>query len=214
MYFYKKDVVYARYSDDIILFAKDEGSRNNYREIMLNMLNKFNLKINSTKEFCINPNEKWEFLGISYFSKSIDVSDIAIKKMKGKIRRKANALFRWKKRKNATDERAMKAMIRAFNDKFFDKYDDKSVNLTWSRWYFPVINVNIGLKIIDDYLQRYIRFISSGKHCKKNYKISYDKLKEMGYKSLVNEYYKHKKQKSIEKCDIEKEILIKPINSV
>ena len=37
-----------------------------------------------------------------------------------------------------------------------------------------------------------IRFLGTGKHNKTNYKTDYTQLKALGYKSLVNEYYKFK----------------------
>lgn len=200
-YFFKKGIIYARYSDDIILFTKGEKYRDENRNVIMDFLDRYNLKINPKKELFINPYQKWEFLGISYKSKLVDISDITLEKMKGKIRRKANALYRWKLKKNTTDERAMRAMIKTFNKKFYDNQNISSDNLTWSRWFFPVINVDNGLKVIDNYLQQYIRFIASGKHTKKNFKIDYCKLKEMGYRSLVNEYYRYKKSKRFEHAE-------------
>ena len=55
-----------------------------------------------------------------------------------------------------------------------------------------MVTTSNGLKIIDNYLVQYLRFLSSGRHCKQNYNIRYDYLKNLGYKSLVNEYYKFK----------------------
>ena len=76
----------------------------------------------------------------------------------------------------------------------------------WDRWlghqnipsrlslwlHFPVINSTDGLKEIDHYLQQNIRFLSTGKHNKANYRTDYAQLKQLGYKSLVNEFYKYK----------------------
>jgi hypothetical protein len=35
-------------------------------------------------------------------------------------------------------------------------------------------------------------YLSTGRHCKKNYNVRYETLKKFGYRSLVNEYYKYK----------------------
>ena len=77
-----------------------------------------------------------------------------------------------------------------YNRKFF-QIENKD-GLTCTLWYFPIINVTNSLKIIDNYLQQSIRYISTGKYNKKNYNIRYTKLKELGYKTLVNEYYNYK----------------------
>ena len=90
-------------------------------------------------------------------------------------------------RKNVEPDKALKVMIRKFNTKF---YSSKNSELSWKYWYFPVINTSETLKIVDEHLQQYIRYIYTGKHNKKNYKIvPYSKLKRLGYKSLVHEYY-------------------------
>ena len=75
----------------------------------------------------------------------------------------------------------------------FDEADSEV--LTWSRWFFPVINTTEGLREIDHYLQQNIRFLSTGKHNKTNFKTDYAQLKQLGYKSLVNEFYKYKESR-------------------
>lgn len=84
----------------------------------------------------------------------------------------------------------MKGLINHFNRVFFENGDAET--LTWSRWFFPVINQTEGLREIDHYLQQNIRFLSTGKHRKANYRADYPLLKRLGYRSLVGEYYKFK----------------------
>ena len=110
--------------------------------------------------------------------------------MKGKISRKARSLNRWASKKDKPRIQAMKAMINCFNAKFFEGDDPET--LSWSRWFFPVINSTEGLEEIDHYLQENIRFLATGKRNKANYRVRYDDLKTLGYRSLVNEYYKYK----------------------
>ena len=82
----------------------------------------------------------------------------------------------------------MKGLIRIFNDKFFESGDPRA--LTWSRWFFPVINRTDGLREIDNYLQQYIRYLGTGRHTKANYRVRYADLKALGYRSLAHEYYR------------------------
>ena len=89
--------------------------------------------------------------------------------------------------KNVDEDKAIKVMIRKFNKKF---YSASNIELSWKYWFFPIINTTKSLKEIDNYLQEHIRYIKTGKWNKKNYKKTpYSKLKELGYKSLVHEYY-------------------------
>ena len=79
-YFYKKQVLYIRYSDDIILFSDKENITKYINK--LNELIKINkLKLNKEKIKYINLGEKWEFLGFCYNDGIIDISDIAKKKI-------------------------------------------------------------------------------------------------------------------------------------
>ena len=189
-YFHNIDVTYARYSDDIILFASDFETLEKHKKTLFQFLEKYHLSVNPDKERVYSPDEAYEFLGFKCHSQDIDISEATKRKMKGKIKRQANAILRWKNKNSMDADKAMKALINYFNHKFFESDDPEM--LTWSRWFFPVINQTDGLKEIDYYLQQNIRFLKTGKHNKSNYKVDYEKLKELGYKSLVNEYYKFK----------------------
>jgi len=39
-------------------------------------------------------------------------------------------------------------------------------------------------------MQQNMRYIATGKHNKGNYRITYEMLKQFGYRNLVNEYYR------------------------
>lgn len=190
-YFYDAGVVYARYSDDIILFAPDRETLEKHKTVLLGFIAQFDLTVNPDKERIYTPDEPFEFLGFKCHGNEVGISASTIRKMKGKINRRARALMRWRKRKNIGAERAMETMIRHYNKKFFE--DDDPETLNWSRWYFPVINRTEGLKEIDQYLQQQIRFLSTGKHGKANYRVDYETLKRLGYRSLVNEFYRSQK---------------------
>ena len=48
-------------------------------------------------------------------------------------------------------------------------------------------------KELDEYMQQYVRWCVSGRHYKGNYRISYEDMKNWGYKSLVHEYHSGRK---------------------
>ena len=186
-YFKNEKVLYLRYSDDIIIFTDTKEDQLKYSNILKELLLSYNLKINPEKENYYEPHDIWEFLGFSYRDNKIDLSLNSLHKIKGKIRRSARSIRRWMLRKEVEETKALKVMIRKFNSKF---YSSKNSELSWKYWYFPVINTSESLKVVDEYLQQYIRYIYTGKHNKKNYKlVPYSKLKRLGYKSLVHEYY-------------------------
>lgn len=200
-YFAGQDIPYFRYSDDILVFARSQEDLLQRRDQLYRMVKELGLAINPDKVHISAPGEVWEFLGFCYRNGEIDLSDMTLRKIKAKIRRKSEALRRWQRKKGLTGEKAAIGLIRAMNRKFYgssaDNRDafDGSSDFTWSRWFFPNLTVDDGLHIIDAYLQEYIRYTVTGRHYKGNYRIRYEQLKEWGYRSLVHEFYRSKKER-------------------
>ena len=194
-HFCRSRVLYARYSDDIILFALSAERRAEAVAYIHDFLRESQLKMNESKEMFAEPYGKWNFLGISYEKGIFDVSEVSAKKLKMKMRRKSRALLRWKSRKNIDNLKAAKAFIKLFNRKLYD--NECRSELTWTRWFFPLINTSQTLKQIDHYMQECLRYIATGKRNRGRYRYTYADMKQLGYRSLVYEYYSIlKKQKS------------------
>jgi hypothetical protein len=188
--FTEEEIIYCRYSDDIIIFTKNKEAQERIKQKLLTTLENYHLTVNTAKEVATISNEPWTFLGLKYDNGEIDISDIALKKIKAKMRRKTRALIRWKNLKNKEPIYAVKAFINAFNKKFYNNTDVH--DMTWSRWYFPLITTDKSLRVIDQYMQECIRYIATEKHTKSRYNFRYNQMKELGYQSLVNNWYKNK----------------------
>ena len=189
-YFCNNNIPYIRYSDDILVFARDKAELDESVAVIKSCLFSKHIKINPDKETVTAPGEKWTFLGFSYHNGTIDISDVSFEKLKAKMRRKAKSLSRWAGKKNLPGEYAAKAFVKRFNTKLYDNpvYSE----LTWTRWFFPVINTDETLKKIDEYMQDCIRYLATGKRTKSRYSFRYGDIKSLGYRNLVNEYYKFK----------------------
>ena len=187
-HFAETGVLYARYSDDIILFAPNRETLDRHIGDLNAFLEKYRLEVNPDKVRIYQPDEAFDFLGFKCKGRNIDIADATKRKMKEKIRRKARSLQRWRSKNGIAAEKAMKVLIRYFNRKFFES-DDPS-ELTWSRWFFPIINQTEGLREIDHYLQYNLRYVATGRHNNANYRTRYDLLKQLGYRSLVYEFYR------------------------
>ena len=187
-WFYERKITYIRYSDDIIIFGESEDAVKAYSETIKQLLSEYKLMVNPSKELYIKAGDRWEFLGFSYHNGIVDISDIALSKLKSKMKRKAKALVRWREKKKLEPYKAVKAFIKKFNKKLYNNADDNGI--TWSRWYFPVIGTDKSLKILDNYMQDCIRYIANGNYSKSRFNFRYEDMKRLGYKSLVSEFYK------------------------
>lgn len=193
--FYEKKVPYFRYSDDILVFCDTKENLEEYKSLIFNFIEDKGLEVNTDKLRIYSPGEKYEFLGFSFDGDEIDIAEASLQKIKARIKRRAKSLFRRRKKAGESFDMVAADLADFFNRKFYD--DENDDGFTWSRWYFPLLTTAKSLKIIDGYLEQYMRFLSTGRHTKRNFLVRYDELKELGFRSLVNEYYKmrwHKRQ--------------------
>lgn len=199
-FFEEREVLYLRYSDDILLFADSREELERRQTQLYGQLTALGLTVNPDKVSITKPGQGFEFLGFTYRQGEIDLSANALRKAKAKIRRKSEALRRWQRRKGLSPDKAAIALARTMNRKFFGygdpvAFEDEPVDaFTWSRWFFPLLTTDRGLREIDACLQQYLRYTVTGRHYKGNYRISYEQLRQWGYVSLVHEYYRQKRQ--------------------
>ena len=184
-------IPYARYSDDIILFAPTREQAEGYAREVRDHLSRYRLALNPDKEQFSEPGEGWVFLGLSYRDSIADIAPASVKKLKAKMRRKTRALKRWQERGGIPPEKAASAFIRIFDRKLFEAGEDSE--LSWAYWYFPVIGTDKSLREIDAYAQDCLRFLISGRRTKGRFDVRYEQLKALGYRSCVHEYYSRRK---------------------
>ena len=185
--FHARGIPYARYSDDIILFAPTRAETEQYAAEVREALDAAGLRVNPAKECFFAPEDGWSFLGFYFKDGVIDIAPASVTKIKHKMRRKARALARWRKRGRHTGEQAASAFIRIFNRKLLE--NPEGGELSWSCWFFPVITTAESLGVIDRYAQECLRFLISGTRTKARFNVRYEDLKRLGYESLVHHYY-------------------------
>ena len=186
-HFARLNLPYARYSDDIILFAPDRAGAEALAGEVRAILKEHGLALNPDKEEFFSPAEGWVFLGFRCRGNTIDIAPASLEKIKAKMRRKTRALMRWRQRGGHSGEKAAAAFIRVFNRKLLESPADNE--LSWSRWFFPLITTTGSLRVIDRYAQDCLRYLISGKRTKGRFDVRYEDLKRLGYRSLVHEYY-------------------------
>ena len=192
--FEKEGIPYVRYSDDIIVFRDSMEECQRSAERIRTFLAEKGLSMNPDKEQFFAPEDGFIFLGFSYRAGVIDIAPASVLKLKRKMRRKARALSRWQDRSCLSREKAARAFIRIFNRKLLEEADDS--DLSWSRWFFSVINTTESLRVIDHYAQDCLRVLLSGTRTKARYNTRYEDLKALGYRSLVHAYYAYRKDEA------------------
>ncbi len=190
--FEEENILYARYSDDVIVFSETEADCRAQAEKIRNYLQDSGLQMNPDKEYFSLPGEGFTFLGFSVTGGVVDIAPATVKKLKGKMRRKRDGLARWRKRNGIEPKKAAAAFVRIFNRKLLESPEGN--DLSWSRWFFSVINTANSLRVIDQYAQDCIRYLLTDSHRKSRFRVSYQELKELGYRSLVHEYYAMNRQ--------------------
>ena len=86
--------------------------------------------------------------------------------------------------------KAAAAFIRIFNRKLLENTGDNE--LTWSAWFFSVINTTHSLEEIDAYARDCIRYLAAGTRTKARFNFRYEEMKALGYRNLVHAYYGYK----------------------
>ncbi len=185
-------IPYVRYSDDIIVFAKSREEIEHCRDVIREALKERGLAVNEKKEFLYPPGSGVEFLGFLLSPEEVDISAVSQMKLKRKLKRKAGALYRWRIRKGLGGRQAARAFIKYLNRKFYG--EAVKGELTWTRWYFPVITTDRTLRIIDRYAVSLIRYLYTGRYGKQNYDLRYGEIVSLGFRSLVNAYWKTREQ--------------------
>ena len=185
----QRGITYYRYSDDMLMLCRSEEEKQQCLALVEEVMREKKLELNPDKQFSSGPGEPFPFLGCQFDHGKIDLSDGAVAKLKRHIRRKAHKLHR---QKEISWKKKARALIATMDHYFYDFFGTRA--FTWSRYYFPVLSSDRGLKEIDAYMLEYLRYLYSGRHCKGNFAVSYQDLKKLGYTSLVHEFHTWRKE--------------------
>ncbi len=191
---YREHRYYTRYADDVIILTND---REQEKENFIKLLEPLKVTLNPKKIDEGFTKDGLVFLGFFISTHKIDLNQRSLDKMKKRIKRRSKWFNMWLAKKKIDREVAARTFIKGMNGKFYAR--DSEDKTCWMEWYANTITTTESLELIDAYMIQYVRYILSGKHkgYKKNAEIPYEKIKELGFRSLVNEYWKIKKGKNI-----------------
>ena len=188
-YFQKKHVLYGRYADDIVLYANTEEQVEEYKRYIMEEMVRKKLSLHEEKSMILPPGSTVEVLGMKLTGRAVDIADSSVEKIKWKLRLRADRIMRRKKRGELDDEEAMRRMIFYARRLFFGGVANRH-ELNWCRWVLPLLSKTDGLRKIDAAVQFNIRYVGSGKKSDARYRVRFEKMHELGYRSLVNVYYR------------------------
>ena len=136
----------------------------------------------------VMPGEPFDLLGMEICGDRIRIAEHSMAKIKRKLRIYTKRALKRRNTGEMSPEEAASDLIDRFNSFFFG-LAASSKRLTWARWAFPVITDVSSLEEIDHYFQDSLRYVLYGSMKRRKLTVPYEKLGELGYKSLV--YYYH-----------------------
>jgi len=189
-YFENKDVIYARYSDDIIIIANSKEKVKECLDIVVKQIEEYGLTLNESKHVWFEPNDNIEYLGLKLCDNGrIDISDHSKQKIKKQIHRWCRKGRMEIERDGAKFRTVAKRIIRKINNKNIFCSVHNETTFGWCAYAFRYINTIESLKEIDFYLRDTLRAMKTGRHNKNNVKaISDEEFKALGWVSLVDLY--------------------------
>ena len=175
------DVIYYRYSDDILILGKDHEKA---QEILYDMLAQKGLTINPKKVTPIDANTWFTFLGFRIRGAEITFSENAIRRVKKKVK----AATKTRKGQPIKDEKVLRHVIREINHELYVPFLQNDREFGWAEYKFAVVNVQADIEMLDRYIKDHLRHVYTGKwNSFSNYKkVPNEMLRRCGYVSMVH----------------------------
>ena len=186
-------ITYARYSDDLILFADEvEELEKALGKIKVRLV-ELGLTINEDKYEWYKPGEEITYLGLKIKGDRVDISDNSARKYKKKIKRASRD---GRKRIEISGRDAEKEAINFFkrlNHRVYKCYIQDKSKFGWAYYAFRYVNTLETLRELDFYTKDRARQMITGRNNSANiWKVTDEKLEELGYVSLCSMYLKFK----------------------
>lgn len=187
-------LTYARYSDDILYFADTKEQLNIALNMITEKLNDLDLEINETKYEWFEPGEDIDFLGLKIKdNKKVDISDNSLRKFKKKIKHSCKVGRNEIERLGKDPCKVAKNIIGRYNYRVYKCYIQDSSKFGWAYYAFRYINTIDTLRELDFYLRDRLRQMITGVNNSSNIKkVPDEKLKELGYVSMVEMFFRFK----------------------
>ena len=177
------DVLYYRYSDDILILGPDFEKA---RDILYDRLRPKGLMINPKKVTAIDAGTPFTFLGFKIHGESTTFSDDKIKRFKKKVK----AITKTRKGQPLRSEDVLRKAIRAINKEFYVPFMSKDRDFSWASCMFSTVNVEEDIRVLDYYIKDHLRHVFTGKWNTTGNanKVPNEMLARCGYVSMMHLY--------------------------
>lgn len=178
------DVLYIRYSDDILVLGPDADK---VMDNIKSMLSDKGLELNPKKVEAIDSDHSFTFLGCEITGQKVDISDESLKRIKKQIKR----ITKPRKSTPKLSRNAQKKAIKRIEWILWEAFRKSPNNWGWCNYFFGIINTNEKIIVLDEFIKDHLKVVytQDWNHTKAMHNTSNEQLKELGYKSL-NQLYK------------------------
>lgn len=193
------DIMYYRYSDDILMIGRDaEKARQKLEE----MLKPKGLTLNPKKVCPIHKDEWFTFLGFKINGTKITFSDKKMIRFKRKIKELCPRI-------NPNNRGFQKKCIKGINYFLYTAFIKSKNNFGWGEYMFNTVNVEADVKVLDEYVKDHLKSVYSGtaNHTTSMHKTSNEELEALGYVSMVHLYKLYKADKEVYRAEIRRKMM-------
>lgn len=187
--FHNKGMVYARYSDDIIIFDHSKDALEDSLEYIKGQLFERGLTINEKKYVHFSPEDPVEYLGLKLTPNGVDISDHSKKKLKANFKRWCKAARKEIEMDGKDFNYVARRLVKRWNWKIFKSYVEDPQKFGWGYYAFRYLTTTESLTEMDFYIRDRLRALKTGKNNKANIKaLSNEDFQELGVLSLYEMY--------------------------
>lgn len=173
--------VYCRYNDDMIFYASGPERLDRCRKLLTDRLAQLGLRENTAKAAQAAPGEFVRFICFDLAGNRMDLCGNQVYIWKKSLDGLVREMLYLKRKYCLSDDLSMFLTVRKF-----EEVRNRYVAL------MPFLTESSTLKLFDHLFLDAIRTVGNSGPGKSKYRIPYSKIKELGYESLVHEYYSRK----------------------
>ena len=192
---FRKDRLYFRYGDDILLVHVDREVVEAGRSEILSLLEERGLKVSADKTYLRSTEQDFNYLGYRFDLGRVRVGEKSLER----YRRWAKSVLRkdlYRNRPNRTPSER-KDLLRKILRDFHEEHFHADQALAWIKC-FPFVDDDQDLKSLDAFIKERIRICVTRKASAKNFQsVPEAWFRECGFRSMMGAYYRVQKRRPL-----------------